>query len=289
MRHDFGHELLAEVVESNNAQLPQAGSRIVLDPHVSIFRTSGFGELLFATGSVDDLLRAFIEMPISVTPDRLVFVEPLACAYHCVGNLLRFEQKRNLKGMSVGIVGAGMTGTLIGLLCIYYGAGVTIVNRSQQRLDFLESKSLFGKKDLRLAHRIGRKFDVVIPTTTFLLPEILRLCEQVVKDMGLILLYGGTKAGDIFPLRDEVDIDQIRRTEGMQFIQADKPFRVGGTHGAKTADFKSMADLLSKHPLAIPVEKLITNRILLQDVPQIISEMANKDSLGKTVVTNYGR
>ena len=287
VRHDFGHEILAEVVESNtnDDQLPKAGDLVVLDPHIKIRRTSGFGELIVATGSNENLAKAFVTVSSSIGDDKLVFTEPLACAHHCVSNLLRYEQRETLDGLSVGIVGAGMTGILIGLICKHLGATVTIINRSEDRLCFLENTSVYNTSELSLKDDIEQEFDIVIPTTTFLFPDVLKFCENIVQDSGLILLYGGTKAGDIFPEHKELDIDNIRRSQSLVKILSDnKHFRIGGTHGATTEDFLSVGKLLRDCPQDFPVDKLISNRIKLADVPETIIEMTKKEIFGKTLV-----
>lgn len=287
VRHDFGHEILAEVVESNtnDGQVPKVGDVVVLDPHIKIQRTSGFGELIVATGSNENLTKAFIKVSPSISEDRLVFTEPLACAHHCVSNLLRYEQRKTLNGLSVGIVGAGMTGALIGLICKHLGAAITIINRSEDRLRFLENTSVYDASELSLMDDVEQDFDIVIPTTTFLFPDVLRFCEDIVKDSGLVLLYGGTKAGDIFLEHKELDIDNIRRSQSLVEVSSDgKRFRVGGTHGAITEDFLSVGKLLRDHPQDFPVDRLISNRIKLADVPETIIEMAEKENFGKTIV-----
>lgn len=288
MRHDFGHEILAEVVSSNNedVRLPKVGDLVVLDPHVKIQRSSGFGELIVASASIENLAKAFVKVPSSIADDRLVFIEPIACAHHCVSNLLRFEHREHLRGLSIGILGAGMTGILIGLLCKHYGATITIINRSKERLDFLESTSIFNADELSSIKKIKREFDVVIPTTTFLFPEVLELCEKIVKDSGLILLYGGTRVGDTFPGVDSVNIDNIRRSQRTAKITTTrKSFRLCGTHGATTNDFKTVIKLLQDSPRDFPVERLISHRIKLDKVPDIIVAMTKEEILGKTIVS----
>lgn len=284
IRHDFGHEILGEVLIGSEPSLPAAGDLVVLDPHILINRESAFGELLIASGSVDAMTRAFVKVPATVPKEKLVFVEPLSCAQHCVSNLKLFLQSDYLSGYSVCIVGAGMTGILIGLLCKYYGADVTIVNRGEERLNFLRTTSIFAKEKVVSTGQIKGAFDVVIPTTTFLQPEVLELCAKLIKDNGTILLYGGTKKGDLFP-GSEVDVDEIRREQKKKVLTiGTKSFRVCGTHGARTDDFRTIIDLLSEAQDKLPVERLIRARIKLADVPEVIAAMAREDSLGKTVV-----
>lgn len=286
IRHDFGHEILGEVVASNRSELPRVGTLVVLDPHIKIKRTSGFGELIVATASINALLKAFISVsPAAAHNDRLVFVEPLACAHHCVSNLLRFINRERLDGLSIGIVGAGMTGTLIGLLCKYYGASVTIINRSRERLNFLTSTRIFDASELDLSQNIEREFDVIIPTTTFLFPGVLKFCEKVVKDSGLLLLYGGTKAGDTFPGVDTADIDDVRRSQRLLTITTPgKSIGLCGTHGATTNDFKAAVKLLQNSPRDFPVERLVGRKIKLEEVPEMIVMMTKEEILGKTIV-----
>ncbi len=287
VRHDFGHEILAEIKSRsiNNSLLPKVGDLVVLDPHVEIDRSSGFGELIVASGSTESLAKAFVKVPASVSPERLVFIEPLACAHHCVANLLKFEQKQDLQSLSVAVVGAGMTGILIGLLCRHYGAKVTIINRSEDRLGFLRRTSIFSDDELSLFGDIEQEFDAVIPTTTFLFPEVLEFSREIVKDSGLILLYGGTKSGDKFPNINNIAIDDIRRNQRESTITSKgKSFKLCGTHGATTDDFKSVIKLLENSSQDFAVEKLIGRRITLDGVPKTISEMTKKEILGKTIV-----
>lgn len=288
VRHDFGHEVLAEVVESNtkDRHVPRVGDLVVLDPHIKIQRTSGFGDLIVASANSESLSKAFIRVSSSVDDDKLVFTEPLACAHHCVANLLRFENMKMLRGLSIGIVGAGMTGALIGLLCKHYGATVTILNRSTERLDFLKKTSVFNEDETGLLDEVKQEFDVVIPTTTFLYPEVLNFCNKLVRDNGLILLYGGTRAGDVFPDVDGIDIDTLRRRQDM--IEVDngrKKFKLCGTHGALTEDFMAIVRLFENSPKDIPVEKLIGRRIKLDDVANTLLEMTKSEVLGKTIVS----
>lgn len=287
VRHDFGHEILAEIISRNikDSRLPGVGDFVVLDPHVEINRSSGFGELIVASGSIENLARAFIKVPISISTERLVFTEPLACAHHSVANLLRFKQRKSLDGLSVGIVGAGMTGVLIGLLCKHYGAAITIINRNEERLNFLKGTSIFSDHELSPINAVKQEFDAVIPTTTFLYPEILEFCEKIVKDSGHVLLYGGTKAGDTFPGVDEMDIDDIRRKQQITKVTTDKKsFMLCGTHGATTEDFRAVINLMENSPHDFTLEKLIGRRINLNEVPGVIVEMTENEILGKTIV-----
>lgn len=288
VRHDFGHEILAEITSRNinDPRLPDIGDLVVLDPHVKIQRTSGFGEFVVASGSIENLSKAFVKVPASLNAERLVFTEPLACAHHCVANLVRFTQKQNLNGLSVGVIGAGMTGILIGMLCKHYGASVTIINRSENRLNFLRETSIFSDDELNQIHEVNREFDAVIPTTTFLFPEVLEFCKKVVKDSGLILLYGGTKAGDPFPEIPSVDIDDIRRSQTSAEVSInEKTFRICGTHGATTEDFTSVLELIENSSNDLPIERLIGQRISLNKVPETLVEMTKKETLGKTIVS----
>lgn len=285
IRHDFGHEIFGEVMASSSPQLPQLGSLVVLDPHIEIKRSSGFGELIVASADIDSLRKAFVIISSSILEDKLVFVEPLSCAHHCVANLLKFKKQERLEGLSIGIVGAGMTAILIGLLYKYYGAAITLINRSKGRIDFLKSTSIFSEKELCLSNEIDQEFDVVIPTTTFLVPEVLEFCEKIVKNKGSILLYGGTTAGDLFPGQD-VDIDDIRRNQKMETVASTKSFKLCGTHGATTEDFIAILTILKDYSESLPVERLISQRIDLEEVPSTIFAMTKEESFGKTIMVN---
>src|SRR5579871_2638389 len=89
LRSDFGHEVVAQV-ERAPALLPlRTGDRVVLDPHIAISRSSGFGEMMEAHGSSGELTAAFVKVPEDVPIRRLVMTEPLACISHCIAQVSR--------------------------------------------------------------------------------------------------------------------------------------------------------------------------------------------------------
>ena len=200
---------------------------------------------------------------------------------------MHFLGRNRFTGLSVGIVGSGIAGALIGLLGKIYGAKITLLNRTRDRLDFLKNKGIFSNDELQLNSEAERSiFDIVIPTTTFLYHEVLELCGKVVKDRGIIILFGGTKKGDVFPGIHNLEIDVIRRNHLDQnvLLPTGKSIRIGGSHGATTRDFRRIISLFAANPDMLPVERLISERISLNELPDKIIYMAKHEHAGIVVV-----
>lgn len=285
VRQDFGHEIVAKVEWTDAPVSLSIGDLVCFDPHVELSRTSGFADLIVAKGSPSAIHRAFLKVTHEISFEKLVFCEPMACAQHCVSNLLRYLQMLHLHGLRVGIIGAGNSGTLIGLLIKNLGGEVKLFNRSIERLEFLQERQIFSLNELSLLTEsaIGN-FDVVIPTTSFLYSSVLNLAVQAVKPNGLILLFGGTKKGDCL-LDTNVDIDFIRRKEQLVNITwQDKSFQIGGTHGALSDDFLKVIELFKNAPSSFPIERLITKIIPLDDLPRALQDLAKSASQGKIIV-----
>jgi threonine dehydrogenase-like Zn-dependent dehydrogenase len=265
--------------------LPKVDDYVVFDPHIKVTRTPGFGELVIGSSTVEMLNKAFITVSKDIPIEKLVFSEPLSCAHHCVANLMKYIEADTLKNKDIAIVGAGMTGTLIGLLCKHYGGRITLINRNESRIKYLKTKNIFSNSEVRSFNSAQILYDIVIPTTTFLYPDVLIFTEKLVKNNGTILLYGGTKQGDIFPSTN-TDIDMLRRKELLQDVKLDsgKLVRLCGTHGALTDDFVKVQQLLYNHGYNFPVECLISEYIRLDELPEKLIKMSVDDGEGKVIV-----
>ncbi|MFA4873082.1 MAG: alcohol dehydrogenase catalytic domain-containing protein [Patescibacteria group bacterium] len=288
VRHDFGHEIAGTVAWAGNATGFHRNERVIYDPHVPLKRTSGFGTLILAEGHKDELKTAFLRADPIIPSERLVFCEPLACAHHCVVNLMRAVRRDNLSRMRIAIIGAGNAGALIGLTIKYYGGTPTLFNRTHDRLTFLAHRGLYARTELKtLRSNANGEFDAVIPATTFLYTPVVAASMRLVKPGGTVLLFGGTKKGDMIP-DTAIDIDGIRRGELEKTIQwRDKKIKVAGTHGANTPDLLRSMQFLRDRADLFALEKMITATISLSDLPETLTRYAREGFMGKTVVTMH--
>jgi threonine dehydrogenase-like Zn-dependent dehydrogenase len=285
--HDFGHEIVGEIQWAGNASGLVRGDTVCFDPHVKIERTSGFGEYIVARGEAQSLSRAFVKLPRERSDEKYVFCEPMACAQHCITNLLKYLNCVSLAGLRVGVIGAGNAGTLISLLAKHLGASLTLFNRSTERLEFLRRRGIFSADELcLLSERCPPSFDVMIATTSFLYSSIMSFAVQGLRPSGLLLLYGGTREGDLLA-GTNLDLDRTRRREELIETRCEgKEFRVGGTHGALPVDFTRVIDLLKDCPTDFPVELLISRCIRLDELPEILVSLTKPETpyCGKIVV-----
>lgn len=285
VRHDFGHEFVGIIIAKSRNLGLKIGDWVVYDPHVKLRnRTSGFAEMLLAEGRSEALTKAFIAVSKNIPVNRLVFVEPLACANHCIFRLLMYLGKRNLKSKNIAVVGAGNFGLLTGFVINYLGGKVTIFNRSLDRIKFIKQLKIIPDRQVKSFNEWGdHTFDVVIPTTTFLYPDVMGLSLKLLQKDGLLLLFGGTKKGDGLK-RLNVDLDSIRRNQDLLNIETKNlSFRIGGTYGAETEDFLKAMGYLRKSRY-FPLEKLIREKISLKSLPRTLRQLAKTGQLGKTVV-----
>jgi len=286
LRSDFGHELVGEVKFADPSISLVPGDIVCFNPHSPVERNSGFTELLIAEGKPSALESAFPKVSYKkISLEKLVLVEPMACTHHCVLRACQYLGLSRLDNLKVGIIGAGNTGTLIGLIAKHLGATVTLFNRSADRLEFLKQRKIFSTNELRLlSNDCSPEFDIMIPTTSFLYSSVLRFAMQAVQPMGLLLLYGGTCPGDLL-LNTKIDIDQIRRQEKLINITwENKSLLIGGTYGASDEDFLKVIDLLNSAPGNFPIQHLITGEVSLDELPEKLESLAKEGYRGKLVV-----
>jgi len=287
-RADFGHEIVGTIVSAPAATRLLHDDLVAFNPNVPVTRTSGFAQYMVARGGPAALATAFPKLPRGVPLTRLVFCEPLACAHHCVSTMLeRCGHRRSGAGLRVAVVGAGTFGTLIALVATSSGASVTLFNRRRPRLDMLRRRQVLPASRLRpLPASTEAVFDVVIPATSFLSPAVLQCALPLVRSGGLMLLFGGTAAGDRLPGGD-LDIDAVRRHEHVVRVTASgRPVWIGGSYGANEGDFTAASDLLARDPATIPVERLVSRLVHLAEVPAILRSMTDgsREHVGKVIV-----
>jgi threonine dehydrogenase-like Zn-dependent dehydrogenase len=279
----FGHELVGVVTRSSTPRLP-VGSRVCLDPNVPLHRGTGFARWMWAGGEADALVRALPIAPAGVGERRLVFAEPLACAAHCLTMARRHLGTADLHGNRVCVLGAGMAGVLIARLAETAGARVILANRDDDRLDFLaERRMLPGLGGARLAEAPAGQ-DVVVVATSFVLPELLERALDLLRPGGLVMLYGGTAAGDRLPGLD-CDLDRVRRAElARRAAWRGSTVLVGGSYGTTSEDFARALHALADTPDGLGVERLITAEVALPDLPATLHHLVSERRLGKVLM-----
>jgi cyclitol reductase len=287
VRHDFGHEIAGIVRWAGKADGLSSGDTVCLDPHVDIERNSGFSEYIIARGETRDLGRAFIKLPQDILADRSVFCEPMACAQHCIANLLRYLNSESLTGLRVAVIGAGNAGTLIGMIAKHMGASLTLFNRGSERLKFLAERKLFLRNELCLMKdNCPAVFNAVIVATSFLYPSVMTFALQGLREGAILMLYGGTREGDLLA-NTKLNVDHIRRKELVAEATYDgKQLRVGGTYGALSEDFARVTELLKNSDSYFPLELLITQRIGLDNLPATLFSLIETEQsyFGKIIV-----
>ncbi|ONI92265.1 hypothetical protein ALI22I_04750 [Saccharothrix sp. ALI-22-I] len=274
----FGHELVGEVVDSSTARLPP-GTRVCLDPNPPVRRGTGFARALWVCGEEDAVARALPVAPSGVSARRLVFAEPAACAAHCLTTAAR-HRGTDLRGTAVCVLGAGVAGVLITALARRAGAVAALRNRSPDRLRFLRDNGILPDE---VARRVAPDSqDVVVVAASFVFPELLEEALRLVRPGGLVLLYGGTRAGDRLSGLD-CDLDGVRRGElAVPVRWRGKPVVVGGSYGTSPTDFALALEALAHD--RVGVERLVTREVDLVDLPDVLRELTATRYLGKVLV-----
>jgi cyclitol reductase len=278
----FGHEVVGVVTRSSTPRLPP-GTRVCLDPNVPLCRGTGFARRMWAGGDADALVRALPAAPAGIPDRRLVFAEPLACAAHCLSMARRHLGGRELSGAAVCVLGAGTAGVLIARLAEAAGARVLVVNRDADRLDFLAARDALPGRGARLSEALPDAHDVVVVATSFVRPDLLERALGLVRRQGLVMLYGGTTAGDRLTGL-ACDLDGVRRSERVRAAEwRGRPVLVGGSYGTTTGDFDAALRALGA-PDGLGVERLITAEVSLPELPATLRRLATTRHLGKVLL-----
>ena len=280
----FGHELVGVVTRSSTPRVP-VGSRVCLDPNVPLRRGTGFARRMWAGGEASALVRALPPVPPGVGARRLVFAEPLACAAHCLTMARRHLRAASLRGARICVLGAGMAGVLIARLAETDGARVLLANRDRDRLDFLAGRdALPSAGGALLAETPGGAHDVAVVATSFVLPELLERALTSVRDGGLVMLYGGTAAGDRLAGL-ACDLDRVRRSELVAAVAwRGRPALVGGSYGTTRGDFDHALRVLAGTPDGLGVERLVTAEVSLPELPATLRRLAEERLFGKVLM-----
>jgi cyclitol reductase len=183
------------------------------------------------------------------------------------------------------VVGAGMAGVLIARLAETAGARARIVNRDAGRLDFLTARRMLpAGGGALLSSARPAAYDVAVVATSFVLPELLDRALGLVRPGGIVMLYGGTAAGDRLPGLD-CDLDRIRRSELAETAEwRGAPVRVGGSYGTTGEDFRHALDTLAGAPDGLGVERLIAGEVALPELPEAFRRLAGGRWFGKVLI-----
>lgn len=273
VRSDFGHELVGQLVHSRGIGDPPSGTFVTLDPHVPLAeRTSAFGTLMEASGRGDDLTKALVRIPSPLTESLGVYIEPLACAHHC---LSRVRTVMGAYPRTVAVVGAGTAGLLIAALFARGGSSVYVINRSEDRLRFLAELSV-GQLGVRLGLPEVPVDVAVVATAMF---------SQGLKGLSrigaprVVVAFGGTSPGDVWR---GLEIDGVRRSESSVVTPHGM---VMGTHGALISDFESAVDTLSHwESLALILKGYVVGAVSLATLPETLSRLSRDRYVGKMIV-----
>ncbi|GAA4640493.1 zinc-dependent alcohol dehydrogenase family protein [Actinoallomurus vinaceus] len=279
----FGHELVGVVARSSTSRLP-VGARVCLDPNVPALRGTGFARWMWAGGDGDLLARALPLAPAGVGDRRLVFAEPLACAAHCLTMIRRHLGGSDLRGATMCVLGAGTAGVLIARLAEAAGVRVLITNRDADRLTFLAERRVLPRTGgAPLGETSSDAHDIVVIATSYVRPEVLEHALRLAHRHGLVMLYGGTAAGDRLPGLG-CDLDRVRRGELVQTTEwRGKPVRIGGSYGTTPGDFQHALRTLSDSPDGLGVERLITAEVSLPELPAVLRTLVEERRFGKVL------
>lgn len=276
----LGHEYVATVADAGpDVRELRAGDRVVVDPNITcgvcaycrlglsnvcdrmttlgIFQDGGLAELNLAPA------RALHRISRDVPLDRAIFAEPLACVLHA------FERSALVPGERVAILGAGPIGLLFLLLFKVAGAGkVLVIEPTAFRRGMAAELGADASLDPRAQDPVaevtaatGVGADIVVDAAGTLLPDALKL----VRRGGRVVLFG---------------VNQHGEQSLSQYLVTRHEITILGSFIQRTA-FPKVVRILEAGLL--PVEKLITHRLGLDDVGQGLSAMRAGEAI-KVVV-----
>ncbi|MBI5151346.1 MAG: alcohol dehydrogenase catalytic domain-containing protein [Candidatus Pacebacteria bacterium] len=287
----FGHEFVGEIIFSGDQTGYNQGQIVTFNPNITPKRTTGFAQYFFIEGDKDTLERTLTLYTKTTPLDPPWLSEPFACIVHCVDVLSMHLHKENYSGDKVGIIGAGNSGLMFGMMLRSLGAEVSFYNRGIVRREFAVDKGFFSKEQMKSFNSINGDKDqyyIVVLVPTKIDQTTLQYAVDLVKENGTILLYGGTRRGDVLEGEPQsVDIDRVRRNENYVPVTTNgKHIFISGGYGCTRADFEKAIALYSQHHEEFPLDKLISRVIRLEDLPQLINTMAfgSVDYPGKVLI-----
>lgn len=282
----FGHELVADIIECWGTDAFKPGDIVSLDPNVVVHRTSGFAELVALDAPAAALEAALYRLVRPAGPlVHYVLAEPVACAEHCV--------RMALAGLPalpdrVLVVGAGTMGVFIALGLCRRGVRVTLANRSEERLRFVEQLGLPGIELHRL-DRISTPADLTVLATTFVPRELLDAGVALTASGGRITLFGGIEPS--FSDYLGVDVQGLRLNERRErlVLPDGHAVELAGSYGLQQEDFLYALNLIGSGGIAPALlEHMITGRHALHELPALLRAMNSGHDFGKRLILPYG-
>ena len=279
----FGHEVVAEVVESSGVPQLYPGYRFVLDPHARVSRTSGFSTHLLLWGAPEDVTAALRFVPPELPPDLALWVEPLACALNCV---VAAHTNAPAEARKALVYGAGTYGTIIATLLRSGGLDVTITNRTGRRLEWLRSKAgpwsrgitFTGLEDLQC-----RQFDLIVDASASVDPATYPFLASLLNNGGQIHVFGGTHARQ--SLAFGLSLDGIRRKRLCKdLVYENHALRITGSHEASNADFDAAVQLILENRPQHDYRFLHSAHISLGDLVSTLGQLDKSTHYGKPIV-----
>ncbi|SEU08056.1 alcohol dehydrogenase catalytic domain-containing protein [Stigmatella erecta] len=281
----FGHEVVGEIIAQWGRAPFSVGDRVCLDPNRPLNRGTAFADLMPADGTEQELTEALHWVPRSVSLERAVFAEPLACAVHCLDRA-RQALGGQVSGRQVLVVGAGIAGTLIALSAQAEGATVSLRNAGVDKLEFLRATGLLPAGALGQDEPPRTPPDAIVLATAFIEPRWLRWALEAVAPGGAIVLYGGTQATDRFTEGGvELALDALRRQEGTAPVRwGRKALTVVGSYGTEPSCFARGLRWLAAPDATWALERLVSRRMGLTELPLELSAEGPKSRPGKVLV-----
>ena len=270
--HGLGHEGVGVIVEiGENDKGLQVGDRVALEPYVPDFtchmcqvgRFNNCAHLNVCGVHKDGMMAEYFAHPVALLYklpedmpwERAALVEPLTIGMHGA------TRARVTAGDRVVIFGAGTIGLMAALACMSYGATPIMVDMVQPRLDF-------AKNELGVPYICNsRETDVeefLLEVTGGKRPEAMIDCtgaKPVLENMHNYVCHGGRIALVGWP-HGPVSYNQTRLMQ--------KEIDVCPSRNS-VAKFPEAIALIHKGEL--PVHKLLTKVISLDEVEQTIQDM----------------
>jgi len=277
--YNLGHEYIGKVVEiGKEVKRISVGERVVINPNYHcdlcyfcrrgdiefcknrrVFKTKSNGGFAEYVSIAEKLV---YKVPLTLSQEEAIFVEPLSCCLHGVESL-KIEA-----GASVAILGGGTMGLLALQLCRLKGAGKIVVSEPVKiRREMAKNLGADLVVD-PLKEDVLEEIDQLAPLGIDIIiecaggRETIEMALELVKEKGEILLLA------IWPKKQEVILKPSLIVDKEIFI-----------HGVIFGSFymEKAIELLDKK--IIQVKPLLTHRYKLDDLNKAMKKAKAQDSI----------